>query len=159
QVFVTTIAAGIVGTAFGTAWGGIDLTPGWGAVGWLAALALVGQVLGWVLLGASLPKLPSQVGASMLLLQPALAVVFAMLLLGERRTPAQLLGCVVVIAAVGVVALQPRRVGPARPQVAVDVEPGAPAEHRPRWHRLRGHRASGIRPLEVIEAEPAPRTR
>src|SRR5699024_3075974 len=125
----------------------------------LAALALVGQVLGWVLLGASLPKLPSQVGASMLLLQPALAVVFAMLLLGERPTAAQLLGCVVVIAAVAVVALRPRSSGPARPRVAVDAEPGAPDEEGPRWHRLRGRRASGIRPLEVIEAEPAQRTR
>ncbi|WP_182358240.1 DMT family transporter [Tomitella gaofuii] len=155
QVLVATITAGMVGTAFGTAWGGIDFTPGWGAIGWLAALALVGQVLGWVLLGASLPKLPSQVGASMLLLQPALAVVFAMIILGERPTSAQLLGCVVVIAAVAVVAFEPRRLGTRSSgsgPTPVDVGDDA---RTARWRRLRGRRATGIRPVEIIESDSA----
>lgn len=105
QVLVATIAAGIVGTALGGLWGGIDWTPGWPALAWLAALALIGHVAGWVLLGMSLPALPAQVGASLLLLQPVLAVVFAMLLLGERPTAWQLLGCVIVVGVIGLVAL------------------------------------------------------
>ena len=36
-------------------------------VGWLAALALVGQVFGWMLMGHSLPRLPAEVGATLLL--------------------------------------------------------------------------------------------
>lgn len=105
QVLVATLAAGVVGTALGAFWGDIDWTPGWTSLAWLAALALVGQVAGWVLLGMSLPALPAQVGASLLLLQPALAVVFAMLLLGERPTAWQLLGCAIVVAVIGLVAL------------------------------------------------------
>lgn len=155
QVLASTVTAGIVGTGFGTAWGGIDLAPGWGVIGWLAALALVGQVLGWVLLGASLPKLPSQIGASMLLLQPALAVVFAMVLLGERPTAAQLAGCVVVVAAVGVVAMRPRtRAGAAvEVEVAVDL---APVPHLPE-PVVTGGRTRGGQGLLVDESHtPAP---
>src|SRR5699024_2013874 len=121
-----TAMAGIVGSVAGTAFGGIDFTPGWDAIGWLAALALVGQVLGWVLIGSALPRLKSQVGASMLLLQPVLAIVFAMLMIGERPTPLQLLGCVIVIGVVAAVSRAPKP-------------------------KARSRRKTGIDPIEVIE--------
>lgn len=108
QVLTTTIVSWVVGTALATAWGGVDFAPGWGSFGWLVALALVGQVLGWVLISAALPRLPAQVGASMLLLQPALAVVFAMAILGERPTAVQLLGCVGVVCMVAVISTSGR---------------------------------------------------
>ncbi len=112
QVFVSTVAAGVSGTALGLVWGSIDLNPGWGAIGWLALLALSAQVIGWVLLGASLPRLPAQVGAALLLLQPALALFFAMLLVDENPTGWQLAGSAVVIAAVWFVSRTPRRARP-----------------------------------------------
>jgi len=126
QVLISTAMAGIVGSVAGTAFGGIDFTPGWDAIGWLAALALVGQVLGWVLIGSALPRLKSQVGASMLLLQPVLAIVFAMLMIGERPTPLQLLGCVIVIGVVAAVSRAPKP-------------------------KARSRRKTGIDPIEVIE--------
>ncbi len=58
QVFVSTLVAGVVGTSVGSLWGPVDLTPGWPALGWLAMLALSGQVLGWVLIGIGLPPAP-----------------------------------------------------------------------------------------------------
>lgn len=108
QVLVSTVSSGIVGTALATVWGGIDFTPGLQAMGWLVALALGGQVVGWLLIGSALPALPAQVGAAILLLQPALAVLFAIVLLRERPTLLQLVGCGVVVVVVGAVSLSPR---------------------------------------------------
>ncbi|MFD4405271.1 DMT family transporter [Nocardia sp. NPDC058499] len=108
QVLVSTVAAGVVGTAVATVWGGIDIAPGLESIGWLVALALGGQMLGWLLIGTALPALSAPVGASLLLLQPALAVLIAMVLLHERPTSLQLVGCVLVVAVVGAVSMSPR---------------------------------------------------
>lgn len=99
QVLLSTAAAGVVGSAVGSCWGPIDLTPGWPAFGWLLALALMAQVFGWILLGGSLPCLAPEVGATLLLLQPVLAMIAAVLFVGERPTPLQLAGCVLVVGA------------------------------------------------------------
>ena len=113
QVLVSTTSAGIAGSLIGSLWGQIDSTPGWEAFIWLAALALVGQVFGWMLMGYSLPRLPAEVGATLLLMQPVLAVLLAVVLLGERPSAAQLLGCVVVVGAVSAVSVRRTRVGSA----------------------------------------------
>ncbi|MFE7423142.1 DMT family transporter [Rhodococcus sp. NPDC057529] len=104
QVFVSTIAAGVVGTAVGSLWGTVDLTPGWHAMWWLVTLSLSGQVLGWVLIGFALPRLSSEVGATLLLAQPVMAVGFSIVLVHERPSVSQLVGCAVVVASVWVVA-------------------------------------------------------
>jgi drug/metabolite transporter (DMT)-like permease len=107
QVFVATVAGGVIGTAVGSLWGTIDLTPGWTAFGWLTALALTGQVIGWVLVGSALPRLRAEVGATLLLAQPVIALAVAMIVLGERPDPTQLAGCAVVVAAVWAVTHRP----------------------------------------------------
>ncbi|AUM16800.1 DMT family transporter [Rhodococcus ruber] len=107
QVFVSTLVAGVVGTSVGSLWGPVDLTPGWPALGWLAMLALSGQVLGWVLIGIGLPRLPSEVGATLLLAQPVLAMGVAIALVHERPTLVQSIGCAVVVAAVWFVSRAP----------------------------------------------------
>lgn len=109
QVLFSTAAAGVVGSALGSTWGGVDLTPGWAAFGWLAALAVSAQVVGWMLLGRSLPRLAPEVGATLLLLQPVLAIAAAMILLGERPTALQLVGCATVVATAWLVASRPHR--------------------------------------------------
>ena len=103
QVFVSTIAAGVVGTAVGSLWGTVDLTPGWPALGWLAALSLSSQVLGWVLIGFALPRLAAEVGATLLLLQPVLAMLFSIVIVHERPSIGQFAGCALVVAAVWMV--------------------------------------------------------
>lgn len=103
-VAFATVGGAVTSFAVGSWWQGVDLAPGWGALGWLALLAVVGQVVGWVLLASALPHLPSATGGSILLLQPVGAVLLGMLLLAERPALLQLAGCVVVIVAVAVAA-------------------------------------------------------
>ncbi|MCZ4522272.1 DMT family transporter [Rhodococcus sp. 1R11] len=99
-VLVSTVTAGVSGSMVGSIWGAVDLTPGWRAVPWLIALAVVGQVLGWMLIGHALPSLPSEVGATLLLVQPVLTVLLGVLILREKPTMMQFVGCTVVVIAI-----------------------------------------------------------
>jgi drug/metabolite transporter (DMT)-like permease len=99
-VALATAAAAVSSFVLGSFWEGVDLTPSWGALGWLALLALVGQCMGWVLIAGGMARLPSSTGASILLLQPVGAVLLGMLVLAQFPTTWQLVGCVVVIGAV-----------------------------------------------------------
>lgn len=103
-VAIATVGAALTSFVLGSFWQGVDLAPGWRALGWLALLAVVGQVVGWVLIASALPRLPSSTGASILLLQPVGAVLLAMLVLAERPAALQLVGCAVVIGAVALAA-------------------------------------------------------
>ncbi|MEU7039516.1 DMT family transporter [Streptomyces varsoviensis] len=98
-VGISTAAAAATAAVLGGLWTGIDLDPGWPAWGWLITLALVGQVLAWLLITSALPRLPPNVGAALLLLQPVMAFGLGTLI-GERPTPTQAAGCALVIAAV-----------------------------------------------------------
>jgi len=77
-----------------------DLVPGWPAQGWLVVLALSSQVLGWMLISVSLPRVPAAVTSIVLLVQPVGAVLLAMVLLGEDPSALQLLGGLVVLTGV-----------------------------------------------------------
>lgn len=114
-VAVATVGATISSFTLGSWWQGVDLTPSWAALGWLITLAVVSQVIGWVLIAAALPRLPSSTGASILLLQPVGAVLLGIVLLAERPSLLQLLGCAVVIGAVAFAARI--RAGATRPSV------------------------------------------
>ncbi|WP_367129519.1 DMT family transporter [Saccharothrix sp. HUAS TT1] len=106
---LATVSAGVVAVTIGVPTDRLDLTPGWPALGWLLALALVGQVVGWMLISTALPRLPSSTGATLMLLQPVAAVLLGIALLGERPSGAQLVGCLVVIASVAFVGTARRR--------------------------------------------------
>jgi drug/metabolite transporter (DMT)-like permease len=84
----------IAALAFGLVFGGLTLHPLWPAIGWLAMLALLSQVAGWLLITASLPRLPAVASSLMLLLQPAVSLALAALILGQRVTPLQIVGAV-----------------------------------------------------------------
>lgn len=102
-ILAATVGATLACLVLGPFAGGVDLTPGWPAIGWLAALALSGQVCGALLIGMALPRLRSNVGAALLLLAPVLAILFGIVLLAERPSGWQLLGCAIVIATVWLV--------------------------------------------------------
>lgn len=108
SVGFATLGAAASALVLGSLWQGVDLAPGWVALGWLLVLALIGQVVGWVLIASALPRLSSSAGASILLLQPVGAVGLGVVVLGEVPTGLQVLGCAVVIGAV-VVASRTRR--------------------------------------------------
>jgi drug/metabolite transporter (DMT)-like permease len=95
-----TVTAGVLSIGLGAATDGIDLAPGWVSFGWLALLALLSQIIGWLLISRSLPHLPAAVTALVLLLQPLGALLLAAAVLGERPTWVQLVGSAVVLAGV-----------------------------------------------------------
>ena len=93
--------------------GDLDLLPGLESQAWLIALALSSQVLGWLLITVSLPRLPIVATSLLLTLQPAAAVVFAAILLGEDPSPLQLTGAAAILAGLIVASLGRRAGAPA----------------------------------------------
>jgi drug/metabolite transporter (DMT)-like permease len=100
SLLLATVSAGVVAFVLGVPSGTLDLAPGWPAFGWLIALALVGQLTGWLLIGAALPRMTATAGATLMLLQPVGAVLLGIVLLGEAPAVVQLVGCAGVVAAV-----------------------------------------------------------
>ena len=74
-----TAAAAVGAAALGPISGGFDPIPHWPAHGWLIALAVVAQALGWLLITYALPRLRAAMTALLLLFQPVGAM-----LLGRR---------------------------------------------------------------------------
>lgn len=95
-----TATAAVVSALAGAVLGGVDLVPAWPAHGWLVTLALTSQVMGWLLISVSLPRLQAVVTSMLLMLQPVLAVALGVVLLGESPSPAQLAGAGVVLVGV-----------------------------------------------------------
>ena len=99
-LFDATLSAALVVLAAGLAFGTLDLVPTWPGHGWLLALALLVQVVGWLLISTSLPRLPAAVTSVILTIQPVGSVVLGILILAEAPSPFQLLGVGFVIAGV-----------------------------------------------------------
>jgi drug/metabolite transporter (DMT)-like permease len=99
-LFDATAASAVVAGLAGVALGELDALPGWESQLWLVTLALSAQVLGWLLIAISLPRLPAVVTSVLLMLQPLLAVIFAALLVDERPSPLQLAGAAAILAGV-----------------------------------------------------------
>ena len=108
------------GAAFGAlllglVFGGLQLRIGLPSLGWLLLLALLSQTLGWLLITSSLPRLSAAISSLILLLQPAAAMLLAFLVLGERPSPIQIAGAVVVCTGVVTISLT---ASPSRPRTA-----------------------------------------
>ena len=107
----TTATAGIIGWATGD----LDLAWSWPAHGWLLALALGSQVVGWLLIGYALPRLPAVETSILLLLQPMATVLWAFLIFGEDLSLVQWTGVVLVLAGVALPSAAPALRRVARP--------------------------------------------
>jgi drug/metabolite transporter (DMT)-like permease len=77
--------------------GDADLAPSWPAHGWLVLLALTSQVLGWLLISISLPRLPAALTSLLLTVQPVGSVILGAILFGESPTPLQLAGVAAIL--------------------------------------------------------------
>ena len=89
----------------------IDFAFAWPAHGWLLALAIGAQVIAWLMIGYALPRLPAVETATIILIQPALTMVWGALIFGERPSTLQIVGAVTVLAGVAFVAfIRARRV-------------------------------------------------
>ena len=116
-------ALGAVGTAVVAVAQGqaAALVPSWPSAGWLLALAVGSQVVAWLLITASLPRLPAALTSVVLTLQPVGSMLLGAGLLGERPTPVQLVGVALVVLALlhATGATARRRVARPEPSVAV----------------------------------------
>ena len=114
-VAISTASTTVAVLAVGLALGAIDLVPSWPAHGWLILLGLSAQSAGYLFISLSLPRLPAVVTSIILLAQPVLAVLFAMVLLAEDPSAGQLLGVALVIGgiALAIVPVRARFRGPA----------------------------------------------
>jgi drug/metabolite transporter (DMT)-like permease len=108
-LFDTTAVATLVAAIAGVAIGEIDFVPSWPAHGWLLLLAVTSQVLGWLLIAVSLPRLPAALTSITLTLQPVATVLLGVILLGEEPSALQLAGVACILAGLLSVALRPSR--------------------------------------------------
>ena len=112
-LFDATLSSAVFCALGGLVVGDLDWAPGVEAQAWLVLLALSSQVLGWLLISVSLPRLPALVTSIVLMLQPVSTVLLGAMLLSEAPSPVQLLGVAVVIAGVAAATLKPRERAPA----------------------------------------------
>jgi drug/metabolite transporter (DMT)-like permease len=127
-----TIASALLTIPPGLALGELDFAPSLSAQAWLVVLALSSQVLGWLLITVSLPRLPAVVTSVLLTLQPVCSVVFAAILLGEDPSALQLLGVAAILSGL-LLASAARRRGDVLPP---DSAGRAAAEQRKREQEL-----------------------
>jgi len=106
-LFDATAVATVACVAAGLAIGDADLVPSWPEHAWLVTLALTSQVLGWLLITVSLPRVPAALTSVTLTVQPVGSVILGVILLGEEPTVLQLAGTVLILA--GLVAIARRR--------------------------------------------------
>jgi drug/metabolite transporter (DMT)-like permease len=103
-LFDATLVATVVAVAAGLVMGDADLVPAWPAHGWLALLALSSQVLGWLLISASLPRLPAALTSLLLTIQPLGSLLLGALLFAEAPSALQLAGAATILGGLVAVA-------------------------------------------------------
>lgn len=106
-LFEATFFATIFSLIGGLAIGDIDLVPSWPAHGWLVLLALSSQVVGWLLISTSLPRLPAALTSVLLTVQPVGSVILGVIIFSESPSLVQLIGVVCIFSGI-VVATAPR---------------------------------------------------
>jgi drug/metabolite transporter (DMT)-like permease len=96
---VVLVASAAVSAIVGSWWHGLVLMPGWSTLGWLILVTITGQLLGWLLVAYFAPRLASDLSSVLLLLTPIGAIVLGAVILAERPTALQLIGCALVLIA------------------------------------------------------------
>jgi drug/metabolite transporter (DMT)-like permease len=120
-LFEATLVSAFASLAIGLPLGEVNLVPSWPAHGWLLTLALSSQVVGWLIISVSLPRLPAALTSVILTLQPVASVLLAMLLLGEAPSAIQLLGAGTILVGLVLASLrfrgEPQRQPIAEPEI------------------------------------------
>jgi drug/metabolite transporter (DMT)-like permease len=108
-LFDATLSGALWCAVAGVVIGDLDWAPDLEAQAWLVLLALSSQVLGWLLISVSLPRLPAVITSIVLMLQPVASVLLGVVLLSEAPSALQLVGVVVVLGGVAAATITPRR--------------------------------------------------
>jgi drug/metabolite transporter (DMT)-like permease len=114
-LFDMTLTAAIFACAIGAVWGDAHFIPVFPGAWWLITLAITSQVLGWMLITISLPRLPAALTSLLLMIQPIGSMILGALIFGESPSALQLLGVLVVL---GAVVYATRRVSGTDPAIA-----------------------------------------
>jgi drug/metabolite transporter (DMT)-like permease len=109
-VAVATAVTALVAGAFGAAAGDLDPVPALPAHAYLLALGVLSQSVGYLVIQASLPKLPAVITSVLLLVQPATTVILGAVLLDELLSIAQLAGVGLVLGGIALATGGLRRV-------------------------------------------------
>lgn len=115
-----TLSAAIVTLAIGLLPGGeIDLVPSLPSHGWLLLLGLLVQVMGWLIISISLPRLPAAVTSVVLTIQPVGSVLLGIWILAEAPSSLQLAGVALIVVGLLITTLRvrPHRWRRAQPEV------------------------------------------
>jgi drug/metabolite transporter (DMT)-like permease len=99
-LFEATAAAAVFALIAGLIIGDVNLSPSWPSHAWLLVLALSSQVVGWLLISVSLPRLPAALTSVLLTIQPVGSVLLGVILLGEAPSALQLAGVVAIFAGI-----------------------------------------------------------
>tara|TARA_B100000579_G_scaffold427243_1_gene435587 strand:- start:1187 stop:2098 length:912 start_codon:yes stop_codon:yes gene_type:complete len=78
----------------------IDFEPKFPTHGWLLALALLSQVMGWLAIAYSLPRLPAAYTSFAILLQPTFTIIWGILLLSESPSMHQVIGMFLILGSI-----------------------------------------------------------
>lgn len=108
-LFDATLSGAVACALAGVVIGDIDWVPDLEAQLWLIVLAVTSQVLGWLLISVSLPRLPALITSILLMLQPVASVFLGIVILSEAPSAVQLLGVAVVLSGVAIATIVPRR--------------------------------------------------
>jgi drug/metabolite transporter (DMT)-like permease len=107
-LFDATWVAAAGALAIGAVVGDLDLVPSWPAHGWLVTLALTSQVLGWLLISASLPRLPAALTSILLTIQPVGSVILGVIIFSESPSGLQLVGVAAILTGLVLTTRRPR---------------------------------------------------
>ena len=107
-LFDATLSGAVASAIGGLAVGDVDFMPGLESQAWLITLGLTSQVLGWLLISVSLPRLPALLTSITLTMQPVGSVLLGMVLLAETPSAVQLAGVLVVICGIVLATAQSR---------------------------------------------------
>jgi drug/metabolite transporter (DMT)-like permease len=117
-LLTATFASAVGCAAIGAVVGDLDLTPSRSATGWLILLALSSQVLGWLLISTSLPRLPAVVSSILLTFQPVCSVILAAWIVDESPSLLQLGGAACILLGLVIATIGRRRIPAAEPELA-----------------------------------------
>ena len=78
----------------------INFEPTLPVHGWLLLLAILSQVVGWLAIAYSLPRLPAAYTSFAILLQPTLTIVWGIVLLFESPSIQQVIGMILILGSI-----------------------------------------------------------
>ncbi len=103
-----TWVAAVAAIGIGLPLGEVNLVPSWPAHGYLLLLALSSQVVGWLFISVSLPRLPAALTSVILTIQPVGAVLLGIVLVNEHPSTIQLGGAGTIVVGLMLATLRRR---------------------------------------------------